>query len=169
MRFFRLAASLVLVGSAAAVACSSDSNEKTTGSQHPGDSGAGGGDNGGASSGGKGGGSSTGGKSSSGGAQGSGGSADAGPKTCPPDAGPDKCRPCLTDHCNDDYTACTGEATCSDKFDAYQDCVHCAAGEANQISECFSSFAGDTAAQHAKLTTCIYNSCSIECGGPIPL
>jgi hypothetical protein len=162
MRFPLLVTSLSL--STVAIACSSDSaSPSKQGSQNV-DGGSGGGSaNGGSSSGGKGGSSSGTGGTNAGGAKPETGGAD--PADCEIDSGTDVCRLCLASHCCDDFKSCAADTDCQTAFDTYQTCVHDANGDANVVSQCYSTFAGAVAGKHAALATCAYG-CSKDCGGP---
>lgn len=166
MRIALTVASLLSLGPVIS-ACSSDSTGSTGGTQHERDASTGGSSSGA-------GGSATGGQANgTGGGTGTGGTASgtggANPADCHTDAGTDECRLCLASHCCDDFTGCTNDATCRTRFDTYQSCVKASGGDANTISDCFSTFASGNGADYALLTTCDYNYCSVECGGPIPI
>lgn len=154
MRFpFFCAASAVLA--AGIIACSSSSTDKTrvplTSEGGPG---------GATGSGGK--------RGGSGGTMGAGGKTGD-PAACGIDSGADPCRLCLMGHCCDDFKSCEADAACATTFVTYQTCVKGAKGDANVVSECFSTFAGSVSSTLSGFTSCDVLSCSTECGGPLAL
>jgi hypothetical protein len=111
--------------------------------------------------------------SGSGGTTGSGGNTagtgGADPAACEIDSGADPCRLCLMGHCCDDFKSCESDAVCASTFRTYQTCVKGAKGDANVVSECFSTFAGSLGSTRSGFTSCDVLSCSAECGGPLTL